>query len=243
MHYIFNNINLEKYTVENKYKNKIKLISHYDYRTTDDITVYLSHGAGEKAEHNYLPLNSDYYLCWCKAEYKWLTSKGKKAFLVGSVYNEMTTPEKREPSTLVYVPLHNFKEDIEERILKSKLPNDILASSLPNPYLTKSELDSININNVTSIVDDTNQELFPGHNIIYSNRNLIEHIYKCKKLYSIAQSCVIDSGGTFDYVGVNHGIEMKYRVNKPNNYDDLCDMPMKNNLKLIHDALDEIYGE
>lgn len=240
MHYIYEGINLDKY------KYKINLISHYDYKTDRRIHVYLSHGAGEKLEHNKQKLNSDYYLCWTKAEYDYLTKLRKKAFLVGSVYNELTTPIiKSTHNALVYIPQHHFEKDLIERC-KCVITKDMSIGELIVPYLTKEELDELakqhNCNiHITSTVDDTNNALFEGHNIMYSNRHKIEHIHKCQCLHETAKTCIIDVHGTFNAVAVNHGIEMVYRTELPKNYDDICTMPMKDNLKLIHDALDEIY--
>jgi hypothetical protein len=242
VHYIFNNIDI------NKYKDKINLISHFDKKTDDRITVYLSHGAGEKCEHNPFPLNSDFYLVWNRAEYKHITKMGKKAFLVGSTYNELTAPEKIKKNTLVYVPQHHFTQDINERYFDGNgIPDDIIIGDLLNPYLTVDELESISIDekisrHITSIVDDTNPDYFDGHNVYNSDREKYEHIYKCKYLYEHAKLCVADILGTFDLVAMNHGIPVKYRTEPKVNMDDWLKMPMKNNSKLINDALSEIHG-
>jgi hypothetical protein len=151
-------------------------------------------------------------------------------------------------NTLVYVPQHCFAEDINERYFDGNgIPDDIIIGDLLSPYLTVKELESICIEekiskHITSIVDDTNPDYFEGHNIQVSDRHKYEHIYKCKYLYEHARLCVSDGVGTFDLVAMNHGIPVKYRTEPKVNLDDLLKMPMKNNSKLIDDALSEIYG-
>ena len=117
---------------------------------------------------------------------------------------------------------------------------------------------------MTSLVDDSNRDYFRGHNILSSNRydsseeSISSHFRKCRLLYEQTETAIVDITGTWDLVAANHGIKLDYRRKKEvplnnqqeyieefieRNYEDMIDMPMKDNKKLILEALDEIYEQ
>lgn len=262
MHYINN------FLKDSKYYNKLEIITHFDNKISNKPHVYISHGAGENisiANKNY---NSDYYLVWNKAEYKYLSKLNKRVYLVGSIYNEETFPKFRKPEYLSYIPQHSWKKDLEAR-LKCKLPKNIDIPELLYPILTAEDLSDRCVSNklyahVTSLVDDSNRDYFKDHLILSSDRystsehSIANHFRKCRLLYEQTALAIVDIYGTWDLVAANHGIKIDYRRKKEvclhdsfeyqeawieKNYEDMIDMPMKDNKKLILEALDEIYEQ
>ena len=251
-----------------KYHNKLEIISHFDIKISNKPHVYFSHGVGENIEIANKPYNSDYYLCWNKAEYKYLTKLNKRVYLVGSIYNEETFPRFRKPEYLTYIPMHSFRQDLEMRS-GQKLPDNVDIPDLVYPILTANQLQHRVIkeglyNHVTSLVDDSNKDYFRGHNILSSDRyanseeSIASHFRKCRLLYEQTDTAIVDLYGTWDLVAANHNIKLDYRrgnevplnyqIEKQesfiaHNYKDMIDMPMKDNKKLIMEALDEIYSQ
>lgn len=263
MHYVVD------FLKNTKYHDKLNITSHFDVKSSDKPQVYISHGAGENVEIANKPYESDYYLCWNKAEYKYLTKLNKKVYLVGSIYNELTYPSFRKPDLLTYIPQHSFGKDIEFRT-GNKLPSNIeIPTDMIYPILKPHELDKLVLEHkcyqhVTSLVDDSNKDYYWGHNLLISDRyanseeSISSHFRKCKLLYSQTKLAIVDIYGTWDIVGLNHDIKMHYRrkhetrLNQEQekteqfiekNLDDMVDMPMKDNKKLILEALDEIYEQ
>ena len=97
------------YWLPTTYKYEFYITSHYDEGRIDHRpTVYISHGVGEIVNKP-TSLNSDYYLCWAESEYQFCKLHQKKAYLVGSIYNDKTQPLIRTPLYLVYILQHVCK--------------------------------------------------------------------------------------------------------------------------------------
>lgn len=221
----------------------------------------LSHGAGDFVCKSG-ELKADYYLCWTQAEVNLCKSHGKEAYLVGSIYNDKTKPVRRDPHKLIYIPQHSYKEYVEREILHCPLPSNIEIPELLHPPLSVKELDFLSDyfecdGHITSLVDDSDMSIYPGHNILFSHRDDYEsHFSKCKTLYTIAKVVIVDICGTFDTVASAMGIKCINRswlhavgdegMRKQerfiqDHWSEFIDMPFDNCYDRIMKSLKEIY--
>jgi hypothetical protein len=166
-------------------------------------TIWFEHGVPDHSISLRRQYHDDiYYLCNNDWTYNHLKSKGLQAYHVGHIYFDRTIPERRNPKLFVYVPQHSLFE------------NDGMPKEWNQPPLTKTQLEDYCKeyeceNFITSIVDDTQRELYYELNPMYSNRydNFgSNHFQKCKYLYENAKIIYTDLMSTFDITAEAHGI-------------------------------------
>ena len=160
-----------------------------------------------------------YYFCSNEWTYRNLKEAGMKAWHVGSVYLDITRPSRRNPSLFVYCPQH------------APMENHGFPSDWNHPPLTKNQiLDYCKYYDcdgfVTSIVDDTQRDLYKDLNPLLSNRWLDKgrvHFQKCKHLYENAKVVYTDIMSTFDITAEAHGIKVigREKQRKPRLYDHI----------------------
>ena len=176
----------------------------------------------------------------------------KKAYLVGSIYNDKTKPQQRNPKFIVYIPQHTCIETLKKKQIKfdpktNKIPPLMFSPPTINELIKIAEGHNYyNLEVITSLSDVTDPELYKGHNFVKSNRfDFKNHFNKCRRLYECAAVIISDIRGTFDIIGYNYNIPILYRNSKENKinfeknkYDST---PLGNCQQLTINALDEIY--
>lgn len=167
-----------------------------------------------------------HYLCSNSWTYEKLTGRGLKAYHVGSIFLDKTIPDRRNPSLFVYVPQHTR---MEEYGANPEWNHDPFTISEIEELTKEYGCD----NYVTSLVDDTNRELYKDLNPMISDRYLgmgMSHFKKCKYLYENAKVVYTDIMSTFDITAEAHGIPVIGR--------DKQKMPRKhNNVEVLTDGM------
>lgn len=203
------------YWIPEKYWEQLHIIpddsDKLDFeRDTNKPLVVIPHGTGDitkpcvipKIRDCYSLLYADYYLSTTKQEHDSLKAKGKNTYYTGSAFTDFTTPEKRKPDMLIYVPDHGIPiANAKNKFFHSRKPmtdNDL--SYFCTKYGCR--------NYITSALDE-DRRLSKYKNIALSNRNTpLEHHLKCKKLYEVAKIVIEDNSGTFGVTAKAHGIEV-----------------------------------
>jgi hypothetical protein len=167
--------------------------------------VWVEHGIPDNHVISKKQFHKDiYYLCSNDWTYNHLKNEGLKAHHVGSIYIDKTIPSRRNPSLFVYAPLHCSKERHGFPIEYTPTP---LTKDQIEEYVDKYNCEGY----ITSVVDDTDYEVYKDLNPVRSDRFLgmgISHFRKCKMLYEKAKVVYIEEMSTFDIVAEAHGIEV-----------------------------------
>jgi len=182
--------------------------------------VWMEHGIPDNhvvEKKQYFPYI--YYLCSNDWTYKNLKEAGMKAWHVGSVYLDQTIPSRRNPGFFVYCPHHARMENHQ---MPSEWNHEPLTLSEIHNYCKQYECDSY----VTTILDDTQRNLYKDLNPMLSNRwqQLGQpHFKKCKYLYENAKVIYTDIMSTFDITAEAHGIPVigREKQKKPRLYDNI----------------------
>ena len=190
-------------------------VPEYDYPK-----VWIEHGIPDNHVTEKKQFYKDiYYLCSNDYTYSILKNEGLKAFHVGHIFLDKTIPDRRNPELFVYAPQHcRFEEH--------NLPTD-----WNQEPLTRKELENLTFKYgcssfITSIVDDTQRDLYSDLNPMMSNRYHgmgISHYKKCKYLYESAKVIYTDIMSTFDIAAEAHGIQIigRDKQKMPRSYDKI----------------------
>jgi hypothetical protein len=182
--------------------------------------VWVEHGIPDNHVIEKKQFHEDvHYLCSNEWTFKRLSEEGLKAHHVGHIFIDKTIPQRRNPHLLVYAPQHC-------RFEHHKLPTE-----WNHDPLTKEELEELCREHdcdgyVTSIIDDTQRDLYEDLNPMMSNRYHgmgMTHFKKCKYLYENAKVIYTDIMSTFDIVGESHGIDIigRDKQRMPRQYDHI----------------------
>lgn len=182
--------------------------------------VWIEHGIPDNHVLSREQFRKDvHYLCSNDWTYKGLKEAGMKAYHTGHIFLDKTIPEKREKRLFVYSPQHCR---MEHHNLPVEWNNEPLTVEKLDEFCELYECDG----HVTSIVDDTQRDLFIGYNVMCSNRFLDggqSHFEKCKYLYENAKYVYTDIMSTFDIAAQAHGIPVlgRDKQNMPRPYDHI----------------------
>lgn len=207
--------------------------------------VWIEHGIPDNHVISRSQFHDDiHYLCSNDWTYTELKRRGLKAHHVGHIFLDYTVPDRRNPSLFVYVPqharmeLHGFSEDWN---------HDPLTLDEIKAYCKEYNCGNF----VTSIVDDTQMDLYEDLNPMLSNRYKdmgIVHFKKCKFLYENAKVVYTDIMSTFDITAEAHGIPVigRDKQKMPRDYekvgvhtDGKCCIRIMETLRKIIDGLSE----
>lgn len=203
--------------------NKVHIFWTLDFGLPEFVgipKIWVEHGIPDNHVISKKQFHDDvYYLCSNDWTYNELKNNGMKAYHVGHLYLDRTIPDRRNPSLFVYCPQHGRMENHDlplEWNHKPKTKDDL--ESLCKEY----DCDGY----VTSIVDDTQRDLYADLNPLMSNRFFdlgAHHFKKCKYLYENAKVVYTDIMSTFDITAQAHGIEVIGRENQnmPKPYDNI----------------------
>lgn len=181
-----------------------------------------------------------HYLCSNQWTYKKLKKEGLKAYYVGSIYIDKTIPDRRNTRFFIYCPQH---ARMENHGMPNKWNHNPLTKEQLKFYCKKYECEDY----ITSIIDDTQRDLYAGLNPMLSNRWIGMgqlHYKKCKYLYENAKVIYTDIMSTFDIVGEAHGIEIlgREKQKKPRLYDHIEIMIDGKSCTRTLEVLDKILG-
>jgi len=180
--------------------------------------VWVEHGIPDNHLIGRSQFHDDiHYLCSNSWTYTELRKRDLKAYHVGHIYLDKTIPQRRNPQLFVYAPQH------------CRMGHHSLPEEWDQPPLTREDLLRMTKEYgcdgfVTSIVDDTQRNLYNDLNPIMSNRFLgmgMSHFKKCKYLYENAKVVYTDLMSTFDIAAEAHGIEVigRDKQKMPREYD------------------------
>ena len=182
--------------------------------------IWLEHGIPDNHVLSKKQFHDDvHYFCSNAWTYEGLKKEGLKAYHVGHIFLDRTVPSRRNPRLLVYSPQH------------CRMEHHSLPTTWNNEPLTKEQL--LNLckeyeceDFVTSIVDDTQRDLYDHLNPMMSNRyhgSGMSHFKKCKFLYENAKVVYTDLMSTFDITAEAHGINVigRDKQNMPREYDHI----------------------
>ena len=180
--------------------------------------VWIEHGVPDNHVTSRNQFHSDiHYLCSNSFTYNELKRHGLKAYHVGHIFLDKTIPQRRNPHLFVYAPQH------------CRMNHHSLPSEWDHPPKTRKELEALTEEYgcdgfVTSIVDDTQRDLYNDLNPMMSNRYHafgLGHFKKCKYLYENAKVIYADIMSTFDIAAEAHGIPILGRDKQkmPRAYD------------------------
>jgi hypothetical protein len=170
-----------------------------------------------------------------------LFKRGLKAYHVGHIFLDKTTPSRRNPNLLVYVPQHCR---MEHHSLPLEWNHEPKTREELNLMCIKYKCDDF----VTSIVDDTDRSLYNDLNPMISNRYWgmgMGHFKKCKFLYENAKVVYTDIMSTFDITAEAHGIKVVGRGKQkmPRDYKKVGVLTDGKSCTRIIDTMKDILNE
>ncbi len=202
-------------------------------------TIWIEHGIPDNHVISRKQYYDDvHYLCSNDYTYSHLKKQGLKAYHTGHIFLDKTVPERRNPHLFVYAPQH------------CRFENHSLPEEWNHPPLTKKRLfelcEEFECERfVTSIVDDTQRDLYADLNPMMSNRYHgmgMTHFKKCKYLYENAKVVYADVMSTFDITAEAHGIPILGRDEQrmPRDYDKVDVLVDGKSCTRIIDTINEI---
>lgn len=209
-------------------------VPEYDYKK-----VWIEHGIPDNHVTSKKQFHDEItYICSNDYTYNELIKNGLDAHHAGHIYLDKTIPDRRNPRLFVYAPQHC-------RMSHHSLPDEWDSTPLTKPQIEDLTEEYGCEGYVTSIVDDTQRDLYDDLNPIISNRYYnsgMHHFQKCKHLYENAKVIYSDLMSTFDITAEAHGIPIIGRENQnmPRPYDKVNVLVDGKSCSRIIGILDEL---